>query len=185
MNADSASTGYDLKLDYLPLRNLRINLGFTQNHARITAIAPFAEPANPNPTFLAAQQRFLAAGGNARSYIGTSPEDLSKLTGTGYVRYEFSETRLRGLWALAGVKYAGARNGQAVTINTTTGDATVTNTHVTPHFVYDLNIGYRRKLGRYLCDTKLSIANVMNDQDFYGASWQMPRTVRASFSVNF
>jgi hypothetical protein len=59
------SKGYDLKIDYIPLRNLRFNLGVAHNDVQIKEIDPFAAPANPDPIRLAAQQRFVAAGGSS------------------------------------------------------------------------------------------------------------------------
>jgi len=61
VNTQDVSSGYEAKVDYLPLRNLRIHLGFTKADFRITGVDPFVAPANPNPTYLAAQQAFIAA----------------------------------------------------------------------------------------------------------------------------
>jgi outer membrane receptor protein involved in Fe transport len=56
---------------------------------------------------------------------------------------------------------------------------------VPDHFLYDLGFGYRRKFGRYNTNFQLNIANVADDDDFYGAVWQTGRTYRFTMNVNF
>jgi hypothetical protein len=63
---------------------------FSMNDVQIKEIAPFATPANPDPIRLAAQQRFVAAGGSSSRYLGKPSTDISKYTGTAFVRYEFN-----------------------------------------------------------------------------------------------
>lgn len=185
VNTSFKSEGFDAKLDYIVTPELRLNVGVTRNDAYFTALDPFVEPANPNPQFLAAQQRFIAAGGSAQSFVGTRPDDLSKYTGAGYIRYEFRRTFLRGLSAMLGARYYGSRLQQSVSINTTTGDATLTRFQVRPHTQIDLNLAYRLKVSRYQTEYRLNIANLEDDQRYYGAAFWAPRTIRGTVGVNF
>jgi hypothetical protein len=179
------STGFDLKVDYVPLRNLRFNVGVSKNDVRITEIEPFVEPANPDPLRLAAQERFIAAGGSSSHYLGRPSTDISKYTGTAFVRYEFTEGFLKNTWAMFASKYLGTREAELITVNTTTGDITIDRRVVPSRFVYDFNAGYRRKIGRYNTTFQLNVANVADDDKFYGAVWQTGRTYRFSAGVNF
>jgi outer membrane receptor protein involved in Fe transport len=185
VNTGTDSQGFDLKVDYIPLSNLRFNVGVSQNNVKIVQIEPFATPANPDPVRLAAQQRFVAAGGSSSRYLGKPSTDISKYTGTGFVRYEFNRGPLKNVWAMFGAKYLGERQAEIISVSTTTGDASVTQFTVPSRFIYDLNLGYRRKIGHYNTSFQLNTANVANDQSFYGATWQTPRTYRASATVNF
>jgi outer membrane receptor protein involved in Fe transport len=185
LNTSTDSKGFDLKVDYVPLRNLRFNLGFSQNDVKIVQIDPFATPANPDPVRLAAQQRFVAAGGSSSRYLGKPSNDISKYTGTGFVRYEISSGLLKNVWAMAGAKYLGTRLAEIISVSTTTGDATITPFQVPSRFLYDFNVGYRRKIGRYHTNFQLNTSNVANDESFYGTTWQVGRTYRLSATVNF
>ena len=185
VNTGTDSKGYDVKIDYIPLRNLRINLGFSQNDVKIVQIEPFATPANPDPTRLAAQQRFVAAGGASTRYLGRPPTDIAKYSGTGFVRYEFNQGFLKNAWAMVGAKYLGAREAEIIAVSTATGDATITRFPVPGHYIYDFNVGYRKKFGRYNTNFQLNTSNVANDDKFYGATWQIGRTYRLSATLNF
>jgi outer membrane receptor protein involved in Fe transport len=185
VNTTTDSKGYDVKVDYVPLRNLRFNLGFSQNDVRIVDIAPFATPANPDPVRLAAQQRFVAAGGSSTRYLGKPSTDISKYTGAGFVRYEVPQGALQGAWIMFGTKYLGSRLAEIISVSTTTGDASVTQFQVPSHFIYDLNFGYRRKLGRFQTSVQLNTSNLANDDKFYGATWQVGRTYRLSATVSW
>jgi len=185
VNTGTDSKGYDVKIDYIPLRNLRINLGFSQNDVRIVQIEPFATPANPDPTRLAAQQRFIAAGGTSSRYLGRPPTDIAKYSGTGFLRYEFNEGFLKNAWAMVGAKYLGAREAEIISVSTSTGDATITRFPVPSHYLYDFNLGYRKKFGRYNTNFQLNTSNVANDDKFYGATWQVGRTYRLSATLNY
>lgn len=82
-------------------------------------------------------------------------------------------------------KYRGLREAELVDVNTTTGDVTINRRIVPSHFVYDFNAGYRRKFGRYNTTFLLNVANVADDDKFYGAIWQTGRTYRFSAGLNF
>jgi outer membrane receptor protein involved in Fe transport len=179
------SKGMDLKVDYLPLRNLRLNVGIAKNDVRIKAIEPFAEPANPDPVRLAAQQRFIAAGGSSSRYLGKPSTDISKYTGTSFVRYDINRTFLKGTWVMLGAKYLGKREAELISVSTSTGDITVDRRLVPAHSLFDFNAGYRHKLGRFQTEYKLNVSNVADDDDFYGAVWQTGRTYRLSATVSF
>lgn len=140
---------FDLKVDYIPLRNLRINVGFSQNDVKIVQIDPFATPANPDPVRLAAQQRFVAAGGSSSRYLGKPSTDIAKYSGTGFIRYQIATGPLKDVWAMIGAKYLGAREAEIISVSTATGDATITRFDVPDHYLFDFNVGYRRKIGRY------------------------------------
>jgi hypothetical protein len=185
VNTSFESEGFDLKLDYIVTPELRLNVGVTRNDAYFTQLDPFVEPNNPNPLFLAAQQRFVAAGGSAQSFVGTRPDDLSKYTGAGFIKYDFKRTFLRGFSAMLGARYYGSRLQQSVTINTTTGDATLTRFQVRPHTSFDLNLAYRMKIKRHETDYRLHIVNLEDDQTFYGAAFWAPRTIRGTVGVRF
>ncbi len=179
------STGFDLKVDYVPMRNLRFNVGVSKNEVRITEIEPFAEPANPDPVRLAAQQRFIAAGGSSSHYLGRPSTDISTYTGTAFVRYEFTQGFMKNTWAMFASKYYGSREAELIGVNTTTGDVSIDRRIVASHFIYDFNAGYRRKIGRYNTTLQLNVANVADDDKFYGAIWQTGRTYRFSAGINF
>jgi outer membrane receptor protein involved in Fe transport len=185
VNTGTDSKGFDLKVDYIPLRNLRFNVGISENDVKIVQIDPFATPANPDPVRLAAQQRFVAAGGSSSRYLGKPSTDIAKYSGTGFVRYEFNQGPLNHAWAMFGTKYLGSRLAEIISVSTTTGDATVTQFQVPSHFLYDFNVGYRAKFGRYATNFQLNTSNVANDDKFYGATWQVGRTYRLTATVNF
>lgn len=185
VRTSTESEGFDLKVDYLPLRHLRLNLGLARNKVAITAIEPFAEPANPDPVRLAAQQRFVAAGGSSSRYLGKPSTDISKYTGTTFARYEFTRGPLRGAWLMAGAKYLGKREAELITVSTATGDITVDRRLVPSHSLFDASAGYRLKLGRYPSSLQLNVSNLADDDDFYGAVWQTGRTYRLTALVNF
>ena len=65
------------------------------------------------------------------------------------------------------------------------GDITVDRRLVPTHYLYDLNLGYRRKIGRYNTNFQLNISNVADDDDFYGAVWQTGRTYRLTAGLSF
>jgi hypothetical protein len=46
-------------------------------------------------------------------------------------------------------KYLGQREAELISVSTATGDITVDRRLVPSHYLYDLNAGYRRKIGRY------------------------------------
>lgn len=185
VNTGTDSKGFDVKLDYIPLRNLRINLGFSQNDVKIVQIDSFVTPANPDPLRLAAQQRFVAAGGSSSRYLGRPPTDIAKYSGTGFVRYEFNQGILKNTWVMFGAKYLGAREAEIIAVSTATGDATITRFNVPSHYIYDFNVGYRKKIGRYNTSFQLNTANIADDDKFYGATWQVGRTYRFSATLNF
>jgi hypothetical protein len=58
---------------------------------------------------LAAQQRFVAAGGSSSRYLGKPSTDIAKYSGTGFVRYEFNSGPLNRTWVMFGTKYLGSR----------------------------------------------------------------------------
>ncbi|MCX6951982.1 MAG: TonB-dependent receptor plug domain-containing protein [Verrucomicrobia bacterium] len=179
------SKGFDLKVDYIPLRNLRFNVGVSENDVQIKEIAPFATPANPDPVRLLAQQNFVNAGGSSSRYLGKPSTDISKYTGTAYARYEFNRTFLKNTWVMFGTKYLGQREAELITVATNTGAITVDRRLVPAHYIYDLNFGYRRKLGRYNTTFQVNLANLADDDKFYGAVWQTGRTYRLSANVSF
>lgn len=185
VNTGTDSKGFDLKVDYIPLRNLRINLGFSENDVKIVEIDPFVTPANPDPVRLAAQQRFVAAGGSSSRYLGKPSTDIAKYTGTGFVRYQIASGPLKDAWAMIGAKYLGAREAEIISVSTATGDATITRFDVPSHYLFDFNLGYRRKIGRYQTSFQLNTSNLADDEDFYGATWQVGRTYKFSATVNF
>lgn len=185
VNTSTESQGFDVKIDYVPRRNLRFNLGLSENNVKIVEIAPFATPANPDAVRLGAQQRFVAAGGSSSRYLGKPTTDISRYTGTGFVRYELPSGRLKGLWAMVGTKYLGERLAELISVSTSTGDATITRYDVPDRFIFDFNLGYRYKIGRYNTDLRLNIANLADDDKFYGATWQVGRTYRLTANVNF
>ncbi len=84
-----------------------------------------------------------------------------------------------------GSKYRGTRLAEIISVSTATGDATVTRFQVPSRFLYDFNVGYRRKVGRYTTSFQLNTSNLADDQNFYGATWQVGRTYRFSATVNF
>ena len=179
------SKGLDLKIDYIPLRNLRFNLGISKNDVQIKEIAPFATPANPDPVRLLAQQNFVNAGGSSSRYLGKPSTDISKYTGTAYVRYEFNQTFLKNTWVMFATKYLGEREAELITVATNTGAITIDRRLVPAHYLYDLNLGYRYKLGRYNTTIQLNLANLADDDKFYGAVWQTGRTYRLSANLSF
>jgi hypothetical protein len=179
------SKGGDLKVDYVPMRNLRFNVGVSMNDVQIKKIDPFADPANPDPVRLAAQKAFVAAGGSSSRYLGKPSTDISKLTGNAFVRYEFNQEFLKGTWAMFAAKYLGRREAELITVATNTGAITIDPRLVPAHFLYDFNAGYRRKIGRYNTTYQLNVSNLANDDKFYGAVWQTGRTYRLSAGVNF
>ena len=185
VKTSTESKGFDLKVDYIPLRNLRFNVGVSMNDVQIKEIEPFATPANPDPIRLAAQQRFVAAGGSSGRYLGKPSTDISKYTGAAFVRYEFNQGVLRNTWVMFASKYLGRREAELISVSTATGDITVDRRLVPSRFVYDLNLGYRQKIGRYNTNFQLNVANVADDDKFYGAVWQTGRTYRLSAGLNF
>ena len=185
VKTSTESKGFDLKVDYIPLRNLRFNVGVSMNDVQIKEIEPFATPANPDPIRLAAQQRFVAAGGSSSRYLGKPSTDISKYTGAAFVRYEFNQGVLRNTWVMFASKYLGQREAELISVSTATGDITVDRRLVPSRFLYDVNLGYRRKIGRYNTNFQLNVANVADDDKFYGAVWQTGRTYRLSAGLNF
>ena len=185
VNTGTDSKGFDFKVDYIPLRNLRFNVGISENDVKIVQIDPFVTPANPDPVRLGAQQRFVAAGGSSSRYLGKPSTDIAKYSGTGFVRYEFNQGPLNRAWLMFGTKYLGSRLAEIISVSTTTGDATVTQFQVPSHFLYDFNVGYRAKFGRYNTNFQLNTSNLANDDKFYGATWQIGRTYRLTATVNF
>jgi len=179
------SKGMDLKVDYIPLRNLRFNVGISSNDVQIKEIEPFATPANPDPVRLLAQQNFVNAGGSSSRYLGKPSTDISKYTGSAYVRYEFNQTFLKNTWVMFASKYLGEREAELITVATNNGAITIDRRLVPAHNLYDLNLGYRRKIGRYTTNFQLNLSNLADDDKFYGAVWQTGRTYRLSASVNF
>ncbi len=179
------SKGFDLKVDYIPLRNLRFNVGVSKNDVQIKEIAPFATPANPDPVRLLAQQNFVAAGGSSTRYLGKPSTDISKYTGTAFVRYEFNQSILKNTWVMFATKYIGQREAELISVATNTGAITVDRRLVPTHYLYDLNLGYRYKVGRYNTSIQLNLANLADDDKFYGAVWQTGRTYRLSANLNF
>ncbi len=179
------SKGGDLKIDYVPLRNLRFNVGVSMNDVQIKEIEPFAEPANPDPLRLAAQRAFVAAGGSSSRYLGKPSTDISKYTGTAFVRYEFNQESLKGTWVMFAAKYLGQREAELITVATNTGAITIDARLVPAHYLYDFNAGYRRKIGRYNTTFQLNVANLADDDKFYGAVWQTGRTYRLSAGLSF
>jgi len=179
------SKGFDLKIDYIPLRNLRFNAGVSMNDVQIKEIEPFAAPANPDPVRLLAQQNFVAAGGSSSRYLGKPSSDISKYTGSAFARYEFNDSFLKNTWVMFGAKYLGQREAELISVATNTGAITIDRRLVPSHFIYDLNLGYRRKISRYTTSFQLNLSNVADDDKFYGAVWQTGRTYRASATVNF
>jgi hypothetical protein len=101
------------------------------------------------------------------------------------VRYEVPQGALQGAWIMFGTKYLGSRLAEIISVSTTTGDASVTQFQVPSHFIYDLNFGYRRKLGRFQTSVQLNTSNLANDDKFYGATWQVGRTYRLSATVSW
>ena len=185
VKTSTESKGFDLKVDYIPLRNLRFNVGVSMNDVQIKEIEPFATPANPDPIRLAAQQRFVAAGGSSGRYLGKPSTDISKYTGAAFVRYEFNQGLLRNTWVMFASKYLGRREAELISVSTATGDITVDRRLVPSRFIYDFNLGYRQKIGRYNTNFQLNVANVADDDKFYGAVWQTGRTYRLSAGLNF
>ncbi len=179
------SKGFDLKVDYIPLRNLRFNVGVSMNDVQIKEIEPFAEPANPDPVRLQAQKNFVAAGGSSSRYLGKPSTDISKYTGSAFVRYEFNETFLKNTWVMLASKYLGQREAELISVSTANGAITIDRRLVPSHYLYDLNMGYRRKIGRYNTTFQLNVSNLADDDKFYGAVWQTGRTYRISAGVNF
>ncbi len=179
------SKGFDLKVDFIPLRNLRFNAGVSMNDVQIKEIEPFATPANPDPIRLGAQQRFVAAGGSSSRYLGKPSTDISKFTGSSFVRYEVQQGPFKNTWAMVAAKYLGTREAELISVSTATGDITVDRRIVPSHFLYDLNLGYRRKIGRYNGNVQLNVSNLADDDAFYGAVWQTGRTYRISAGVTF
>ena len=179
------SKGFDLKVDYIPLRNLRFNVGISSNDVQIKEIEPFATPANPDPVRLLAQQTFVAAGGSSSRYLGKPSTDISKYTGSAYLRYEFNQTFLKNTWVMIASKYLGQREAELITVATNTGLITIDRRIVPSHYLYDLNMGYRRKIGRYNTNVQVNLSNLADDDKFYGAVWQTGRTYRLSAGVSF
>ena len=179
------SKGFDLKVDYIPLRNLRFNVGVSMNDVQIKEIEPFAAPANPDPVRLQAQKNFVAAGGSSSRYLGKPSTDISKYTGSAFVRYEFNETFLKNTWVMLASKYLGQREAELISVSTANGAITIDRRLVPSHYLYDLNMGYRRKIGRYNTTFQLNVSNLADDDKFYGAVWQTGRTYRISAGVNF
>ena len=179
------SKGFDLKVDYIPLRNLRFNVGVSKNDVQIKEIAAFATPANPDPIRLLAQQNFVNAGGSSSRYLGKPSTDISKYTGTAFVRYEFTQTFLKNTWVMFATKYLGQREAELISVATNTGAITIDRRLVPSHYLYDLNLGYRYKIGRYNTSVQLNLANLADDDKFYGAVWQTGRTYRLSANLNF
>ena len=179
------SKGFDLKVDYLPVQNLRINFGVSENNAIVAAIDPFVTPNNPNATYLAAQKQYIANGGSSSKYLGRPSTDISKYTGSGFVRYDFRSGPLSNLWVLLGAKYLGSRQAELVSVSTSTGVATVTDWTVPSHELYDLALGYKVKLGAYNTELKLNLQNLKDDETFYGANWQLGRNYKLSATVRY
>ena len=179
------SKGFDLKVDYIPLRNLRFNVGISSNDVQIKEIEPFATPANPDPVRLLAQQTFVAAGGSSSRYLGKPSTDISKYTGSAYLRYEFNQTFLKNTWVMIASKYLGQREAELITVATNTGLITIDRRLVPSHYLYDLNMGYRRKIGRYNTNVQVNLSNLADDDKFYGAVGQTGRTYRLSAGVSF
>ena len=62
---------------------------------------------------------------------------------------------------------------------------TVDRRLVPTHYLYDLILGYRRKIGRYNTSFQLNLANLADDDKFYGAVWQTGRTYRLSATISY
>ena len=134
---------------------------------------------------LLAQQTFVAAGGSSSRYLGKPSTDISKYTGSAYLRYEFNQTFLKNTWVMIASKYLGQREAELITVATNTGLITIDRRLVPSHYLYDLNMGYRRKIGRYNTNVQVNLSNLADDDKFYGAVWQTGRTYRLSAGVSF
>lgn len=84
-----------------------------------------------------------------------------------------------------GAKYLGSHLAEIISVSTSTGDASVTQFEVPSHYLYDLNVGCRRRLGRYQTSVQLNTSNLANDEKFHGATWQVGRPHRLSATVNW
>ena len=79
----------------------------------------------------------------------------------------------------------GQREAELITVATNTGLITIDRRLVPSHYLYDLNMGYRRKIGRYNTNVQVNLSNLADDDKFYGAVWQTGRTYRLSAGVSF
>jgi len=101
------------------------------------------------------------------------------------VRHEFNQEALKGAWVMLGAKYLGRREAELISVATSTGAITIDARLVPAHYIYDLNAGYRRRIGRYNATFQLNVANLADDDKFYGAVWQTGRTYRLSAGLAF
>jgi hypothetical protein len=177
-----ATKGYDVKLDYIITNEWRLRATFTNQTAKFTQIGDLGTPGSPNLVFLAQQQAVAAQNLNKNVYLGTDPNDNSKHEASGFVRYESKSGILKGFWGLVGVKYSGPRSSQNFTFATVGGvpasTPTLVLTSVPERIVYDLNLGYKVKVGRYRTEIGVNIVNLTNKQEWYSSYWESPRTVR-------
>ncbi len=187
---DSQSAGYDVKLDYRISDSFRLNARFANHRGEITKIGDIGQPGSPDPVFRAQQDKFAATNPNANAYIGKDPNDASRHEASGFARWDPRQGFAKGSWVMVGVKYAGVRTSEIVTIpSPTTANPnpipTFTFTRVPKKLTYDLNFGYKRRVGRYLTDSGVNIVNLTDNQDWYSSYWNAPRTVRFFTGVNF
>ena len=187
---DSQSAGYDVKLDYRVTPSIRLNARFANHRGEITKIGDLGQPGSPDANFLAQQKAYAATNPSTKVYLGKDPNDASRHESSGFVRWDPREGFAKGFWVMVGTKYSGVRTSEVVTIpSPSTANPnpipTFTFTRVPKKLTYDLNFGYKRKVGHFLTESGVNIVNLTDNQDWYSSYWNSPRTVRFYSGASF
>lgn len=178
---DTRSRGYELKLDWRASRSWMINANYQYLDLGVSRVGDFVLPNHPNPVIRAAQ--LAAKPRDGRLYLGKNTTNVSREMIRAFTKYEFVTGRLKGLWAFAGAKYDGSR--ESVSQFSTDPDAPPTIQFVPSKVVYDLNVGYRQRLGRYRLEHLLKVENVLDYDDWYFNNFYRGRTVQYSVALSF
>jgi len=178
---DTRAQGVELKLDLRATRSWIINANLQVLDREVVRVDPMVTPNHPNATIRAIQ--LAAKPRDASIYVGKNTTNVSKYMVRAFTKYEFYEGRLRGLWAFVGAKYDGER--QSISSFSTDPEALPTLQFVPSKMIYDLNVGYRHKFGRYHVDHLIKIENASDYDDWYFNAFYRGRTVHYSIALNF
>ena len=178
---DTRSKGAELKIDWRLTNSWMLNANYQYLDLGVSRIGDLVEPDHPNPTIRAAQ--LAAKPRDASIYLGKNTTNVSRDMVRAFTKYEFVKGRLKGLWAFAGAKYDGAR--ESVSSFSTDPEAPPTIQSVPSKIIYDLNVGYRHKMGRYRIEHLLKTENLTNYEEWYFNNFYRGRTVHYSVGLSF
>ncbi|MDR2675249.1 MAG: TonB-dependent receptor plug domain-containing protein [Opitutaceae bacterium] len=190
LNNSFQVTGGEIAIDYRVNSSWLVNLKYLYNDGKITSMAPFVTPSR-DPTDPIYQFQVTSPFQNADIYIGTNPNNVSRHIFRAFTRYEFKKGFMKGLWVNFGVKIDGPR--ETVTVRYTAPDLTnnippvvaAIRNKLQSRDSYDVNMGYRFKIGPYNADFLLNVVNLFDDQQWYDKGYLAPRQIYFSASVKF